>query len=288
MLGNSREETKFEHLSLDETLRRTVSVYRKGFAVFTGIAALILGLCAVLWVAIFSILLTALHVTVEELDDPTYRVNHFKEVMLILAPKILLNIVLGAITQGMVIKAVSSIYSDKDPSFCNCLKLGFKKTGIIILTTFVVLVITQIGSLFFIIPGLYLSVMWLLVDPTVVIEDKGILESMKRSWHLVSGNWCYVFCTYLIFTVFALVVQLSWDVLVVGGIDVNHTSFSIVGSTLTLIPGIVFVPLLAIVRTVMYFNLRAEEEGLKFHALSCDLDGGAYSPLMEDVAEMGP
>ena len=68
----------------------------------------------------------------------------------------------------------------------------------------------------------------------------------------------------------------------VGGNDAGHTMFSAIGYVLTLIPGLVIIPISGIVRTVMYFNLRVEKEGLNAHVLSRDLGGGAYNPLMGD------
>ena len=59
--------------------------------------------------------------------------------------------------------------------------------------------------------------------------------------------------------------------------------FSPVGYALTLIPGLVLIPIIGIVKTVMYFNLRVEKEGLDAHVLSRDLGGGAYiNPSMGD------
>lgn len=92
-----------------------------------------------------------------------------------------------------------------------------------------------------------------------------------REWKLVLH-----FCASFIVTFSSVVLNVTWSSLVVGGIDAGHTMFSPVGSALALIPGLVLIPIIGIFKTVMYFNLRVEKEGLDAHVLSRDLGGGAY------------
>lgn len=282
MFDDNTQDTTFERLSLDESLRRTGSVYRKGFVVFTKISVLILGLTALIWVIIMPILLTVLHVNGKDFVDPHYVMDHLTEYYVLFGANQIICVVLGAVAQGMMIKAVADIYLDQEPDFNDCFKLGLKKSGTIMLTSLLVLICVCVGFVLLIAPGLYLSVLWFVVGPAIVIESNGVIQSMKRSWELVSGSWCYVFCTFLIVHFITLVFQLIWLHFVVGGIDASHTLFSVTGSTVSLIPGIVFMPVMGIVITVMYFNLRVEKEGLNAHVLSREIGGGAYNPLVGD------
>ena len=275
-------DATFERLSLDESLRRTFSVYRRGFGIFTLIALLFSAIMAVLWEILLPILLKVLHVDGKDFVDPQYLMNHMKELYLLLGANSVLTMLLGAVAQGMMIRAVADVYLDKSPDVKDCFKIGFKKAGVILLASLLVLVPIMFGFLFFLVPGIYLAVLWFVVGPSIVIENKGAMDSMKRSWELVSGSWCYVFCTFLIVTFCSAVLQSIWSALVVGGNDAGHTMFSPIGYVLTLIPGLLIIPISGIVRTVMYFNLRVEKEGLNAHVLSRDLGGGAYNPLMGD------
>jgi hypothetical protein len=276
-------DATFERLSLDESLRRTFSVYRRGFGIFTLIAVLLSAIMAALWAILLPILLALLNVDGKDFADPDYLVDHMKQFYLLLGANWVLSVLLGAVAQGMMIKAVADVYLEQAPAFKDCFKIGLKKAGVILLASLLVLVPITFGFLFFLVPGMYLAVQWFVVGPAIVIENKGVVGSMKRSWELVSGSWCYVFCTFLIVTLSSGVFQWIWSALVVGGTDAGHTLFSAVGYVLTLIPGIVVIPITGIVRTVMYFNLRVEKEGLNAHVLSRDLGGpAAYTTLMGD------
>jgi len=285
MFDNS--EITFERLSLDESLRRTLSVYRKGFLVFTKIALLVLGVSALLWVILLPILLSTLNVNGQDFTDPQYLVDHMKEFYTLIASKYASSIVIGAVGEGMMIKAVADIYLGRDPDFLDCLKLGFKKSGPIILVALVTLVCVSFGILILVAPGLYMAVIWFVVDPAIVIENYGVFGSMKRSRDLVAGSWCYVFCTLMIINFYGFFLQFIWSLIVVGGNDAGHTLFSVIGSTLALIPSLVILPVFGIVKPILYFNLRIEKEGLNEHVLDRNLGGsGAYNVLMGDTADL--
>lgn len=48
---------------------------------------------------------------------------------------------------------------------------------------------TFIASLFFILPGIFISVKFMYYIFFIVIEDKGVIDSFKSSWKIVNGNW---------------------------------------------------------------------------------------------------
>ena len=120
-----------------------------------------------------------------------------------------------------------------------------------------------------------------------MVEGLGALASLKRSWELSSGSWCYVFCTFLICYFFMIVVQLIWSYIFLGGInDVGKTMFSVAGSIAAIIPAVIFVPIFSIMMTLMYLNMRIEKEGLNADVLTRNMgDSGAidsaYSPLID-------
>ena len=199
--------TLFERLSLAGSLRRTFSVYRRGFGIFTLIAVLFSAVMALLWAILLTILLTLLNVDGKDFADPEYLADHMKQFYLLLYANTVLSLLLGAVAEGMMIKAVADVYLEQSPSFKDCFKIGLKKAGVIILASLLVLIATMFGFLFFIVPGVYLSVLWFVVRPPIVIENKGVMDSMRRSWELVSGSWCYVFCASFIVTFSSVVLN---------------------------------------------------------------------------------
>ena len=124
---------------------------------------------------LLPILLNLLNVDGKDFADPDYLVDHMKQFYLLLV----LSMLLGAVGQGMMIKAVMDIYLEQEPAFKDCFKIGLKKVGIIIFASLLVFVPTMVGFFFFLVPGIYLTVQWFVVRPPIVIENKGIVDSMK-------------------------------------------------------------------------------------------------------------
>lgn len=52
----------------------------------------------------------------------------------------------------------------------------------------VVGILVFIGLIFFIIPGIILALMWFVAVPVMIIEDKGVFDSMSRSGELTKSN----------------------------------------------------------------------------------------------------
>ncbi len=69
----------------------------------------------------------------------------------------------------------------------------------------VVGVIVILGLIALIVPGIILAIMFSLAFPVLLIENKGVLESMGRSRELVSHRWLKTFATYLVLGIILLV-----------------------------------------------------------------------------------
>jgi hypothetical protein len=194
----------------------------------------------------------------------------------------LLGTVVGAVGKGSMVKAVSDIYIARQPNFLACLKVGLKKAPTLMMTGFLYLLGFMIGTLAGIAPGVYLIIAWFLYSPAVVLEHLGPFASLQRSHNLLSdaASWCYVFCAYLIVLIIASFIQKLWSSILffLGDSDAGHHAlFSATGSIVASIPNLFMVPLVDIIQSVMYFNLRVEKEGLNAVVLLREVEGAASS-----------
>jgi hypothetical protein len=116
-------------------------------------------------------------------------------------------------------------------------------------------------------------------------EGLGAIAALKRSWSLVADRWCYVFGTYFVSCTVMMVVQILWQSLFANAFN----AFTFFGSIMGALPSLVFNPILAVMMTIMYINLRIEKEGLNAEAFSRDLGIVApYSSLItHDEQETG-
>jgi hypothetical protein len=66
-----------------------------------------------------------------------------------------------------------------------------------------------VGLFALVIPGIFLAILWLFAGPAVVLENKGITDSLRRSQDLVRGAWWTVFLAFLLIQVVTAVAQLA-------------------------------------------------------------------------------
>jgi len=123
---------------------------------------------------------------------------------------------------------------------------------------FIISITSSVALCLLIFPGIYLALSWWITCPVIVVEGKGIFDSMSKSRELVSGYRCDLFkiyCAYL----------LSYVSVVFA---INTTLFIFLAPRLVryifgyCIPVISFRPLGLVLRSVVYFDLRARKESL--------------------------
>ncbi|WP_420614076.1 hypothetical protein [Candidatus Spongiisocius sp.] len=123
-----------------------------------------------------------------------------------------------------------------------------------------------------IIPGIFLWVSFAVMWEALIIEGAGPIESMKRSWRLVSGERWRVFGAGLLTTILGLIVlgivlTVIWLILSPGlGVSDGVASYLVehVGILLAM-------PLHAAVTTVIYLDLRVRKESLSTDELAAVL-----------------
>lgn len=71
--------------------------------------------------------------------------------------------------------------------------------GLVLLTS----VLWLGGTVFFIVPGVFLYVVWSLAPAALMLERRGVIDSMRRSWRLVMGSWWRIFGILLLASIIA-------------------------------------------------------------------------------------
>ncbi len=62
-------------------------------------------------------------------------------------------------------------------------------------------IIVVLGFIALIVPGIILTIMFSLAFPVLIIENKGVLDSMGRSRELVGHRWLKTFATFLVLAI---------------------------------------------------------------------------------------
>lgn len=177
-------------------------------------------------------------------------------------------LIIGIAGEAAMAYAVAELYAGRTPDTMECLKKGFSRwcdlfgssllvgfgmgIGNLIMQGIMAgCIMSQKGILIFLAVMLFIG--WIVVivfmmvsleilPPVLMIEGEGPINSLKRCWELSWDNRCYIFCT-----LFGLGVCLNIATiilaLVVVGMGGPDFAFSTVGSLITTLPLLFYLPM---------------------------------------------
>lgn len=136
------------------------------------------------------------------------------------------------------------------------------------LLSIVLSVLIGIGFILLIIPGVILTLMWLVSVPAMVVEDKGVFDSMSRSADLTKDNRMRILGVGIL--LFAAVIVVGLAAILLAAIT------PILGIIAGIALAVIVYPWLSIVVAVLYFRLR-EVKGERT-VVDTGVDGGIEPP----------
>ncbi|MGH2748328.1 MAG: hypothetical protein ACRDKB_10440 [Actinomycetota bacterium] len=153
--------------------------------------------------------------------------------------------------QGALVKAVEDIRDGRaDLSMADTLSAVREKIPPIAGASILAGIGIAVGLVLLIVPGLFLLTIWVLIVPTIVLENRRAMEAFGRSRELVRGNGWNVFgiilLTWLVLFGVGLVIEL---ILAAFGDEVRAFLGDLVSGTVT-------APFIALVYTLLYYRLR--------------------------------
>ena len=133
-----------------------------------------------------------------------------------------------------------------------------------------------IGLVVWIVPGIILLVSFNWFDAVLMIERTGPMQSLGRSWRLVSGERGRIFLAGLVVLIivfiilFIISIIIEWILVFLLGASAGF-AFFLSGQIVTLLG----IPLAAAFTAVVYLDLRVRKENLDKEGLTAQLSGGA-------------
>lgn len=155
-----------------------------------------------------------------------------------------------AIYTGFVVKLVQDARDGvRDATVGDLVSAAMPSIVPLVLMSIIFGIAVAIGFLLLIIPGLILLTLWAVSAPSVVVEGRGPVEALGRSYELVKGQGWNVFgvivCVFLIILVAFILVGIIGGA--IGGV-VGFVIVAIIAQALTL-------PVYALVSSVLFFEL---------------------------------
>jgi hypothetical protein len=174
-----------------------------------------------------------------------------------------------AVMDSALIAASADAYVGRPVSPGGAISRAASVIGSVIAANIIKWILIGIGSLFFLVPGIYLFARWFAVPADTVIERLGPGASLARSSVLSKDNKLRILGTLIVaWLIYAAVVYMIYIPAMLSG---NMVVTTLAG----LVVGAFLYPLIPVVTTVLYFDLRIRKEGYDIQLMSQSMDAGA-------------
>src|SRR5438132_5113088 len=204
--GISRE------LGLGEVISKTFEVYRREFAKsFVLFAAVGVIVQVVTTLAQRAFVLPTLPLNPTPQQVSSWLSALIVAFFLLIGVIFVVNIVFSTIAEGSAIKLASEQITRGQVSLGASIRFAVSRLLSIWALSIIVGIIVVLCFIALIVPGIILAIMFSLALPVLLIENKGVTESMGRSRQLVSHRWTKTFGTFLVLGILVLVASLLFS-----------------------------------------------------------------------------
>src|SRR6266699_4303153 len=239
--GISRE------LGLGEVISKTFEVYRREFVkyfVLFEIVGVLVQVATTL--AQQAFVLPNLPVNPTPQQFSAYFSALFGALLLLLVVIFVVNIVFSAIAEGSAVKLASEQITKGQVSLGASIRFAVSRLLSIWALSIIVGIIVFLGVIALIVPGIILAIMFSLALPVLLIENKGVTESMGRSRQLVSHRWAKTFGTFLVLGIMVRIASLIFSAIT--------APLGIAGPVVNGILSALYQPLFPILMAVYYYS----------------------------------
>lgn len=172
----------------------------------------------------------------------------------------LLFIILSVLLQATFIIATVKDLNGQQISLGECVGQAIGKILPLIGLGIVMTLGIMFGLILLVIPGLILALMWIVASPVMMAEDKGIIDSLKRSAELTKGSKRWIVLLFVVYIVIATILGLFM------------MPFAFAGTAAITIAGLVINTLTGAIQgtgiAAVYVDLRIAKEGGNTDALA--------------------
>jgi len=200
------EEGIKRELSLGEVIKKTFELYQRDFTkyfVLFAIVGAIIGVVMTIARQIFILPTLPSNPTPQQVY--TWLPGFFATLIPLISSIVIVSIVFSAIAQGSSIKMGSEQIVKGQTDLGGSVRFTASKLPWIWALSIVVGIIVFLGSIALIIPGIILAIMYSLALPVLLIENRGVLDSMGKSRQLVSHRWLKTFATFLVLAIIVII-----------------------------------------------------------------------------------
>jgi hypothetical protein len=170
-----------------------------------------------------------------------------------------------------ITRAAADAYLGERVSIGRTYQYALRKLPAILLITILTTIVTLIGFILLIIPGIIAFVRLALAPPVVVVEDVRGTKAIGRSWRLTKGSFWrllgLLILSGLIAAVGALIITVPTELIALS-LGVGGWPVSALGSALATV---LITPFSMLIIVLFYFDMRIRKEGFDIEVMAQEL-----------------
>ncbi len=199
-------------------------------------------------------------------SQPAYLTHHQVVVFFVgYVAAFLINFFAGRLAQAGCFRAVADAYLGEEVGWRSSLRFALRRLPAVVVLSILSFVLVGLGTLLFVIPGIYLYVAFAVAVPVLLVEGAGPSRALGRSRELVRGRWWATLGVSVVGYLLVSIVSLALTGLVVGVAFANPSRNSVTGFVLNTVAAtvgsMIATPAAAAFITVLYIDLRVRKEG---------------------------
>jgi len=274
--------TALRPLNTGELLDRTFSLYRSHFGLFVSIFA------------IPHLVVLAFQCVGISFRSPTPQLSNFLVGFLWQMGVLLLTLVASAASQAATVIAVSRVHLDQPVNVSESFAYVKNRIFWVILLSLLVGFVAFMALFALIVPGILLFIMWSLAVPAMVLENKGVLDSMSRSSDLTQGSRGRIFVILFVIVVLSIAVSalLQWPIALAAGVrffargnlQQMGIGWGVASLVATFVSQSLVGPLGTIALSLVYYDQRIRREAFDLQLMMMTLDA---PPAPSSPAQVG-
>lgn len=243
---------------LGRVIQRTFTIIRGNAAVFFGAATLLVGLPSVLM----------------GFGQATLITTYSGSSLIASGVGFVLYLVGLFMLQGMVVKTAVNSFNGKSTSLEQSIDTAIKMFLPLLGLGIVAGIGTGLAFLLLIVPGIIVAVIWAVAAPAVVVEKRGVFESLQRSRDLTRGYRWNVFGLMVIYVILSWIISVAVAGLglATGGSFMGGSAISWVNVAAEVVVNIVSGVVASAGVAALYYELRTVKEGAGPEALAAIFD----------------
>jgi hypothetical protein len=257
------ESAGAQPLTVGQTLSAAFDLYRQQATTLWTIVAVVVIPAQALIVIIERVILAG--GTTQAINGTIYTTDSTGLLAIVVIVVTFLSVIL---TMGALSKCLLDSYTGHPSGWRHSVQFAADRVGPLAWLAIICGFFLVIGYILLIIPGIFLTVAWIVAVPAVMFEGSSAFGSLRRSYDLVKGRWWATFGALLLAIVCIVGISIVLGLLLGGIANSNSTSVILVlGGASRILAALVTYPLVAAVSAVIYIDLRVRKEHVSPHDL---------------------